>query len=149
MNNAREALIVEALGELAVLLDRAEAVVPALDAAAKAAEQASAGLAAQAGALDASVANLMGNAKAQAIRHVARRTDELARTAGEAQTRSMKAAAQQLFREELLPAFQRLARSLDDRDRQHRWRSWWVHAATAAAASAITWCIAACALPSH
>jgi uncharacterized protein (DUF885 family) len=149
MSNAREALIVEALGELAVLLDRAEAVVPALDAAAKAAVQASTGLAAQAGALDGSVASVIRDAKAQAIRHLARRTDELARTAAEAQSRSMKAAGQQLFREELLPAFQRLARSLDDRGRKHRWQTWWAHAATAAAASAATWSIATCVLPTH
>lgn len=149
MSNAREALIAEALGELAVLLDRVEAVAPALDAAAQAAVQAGADLAAQAGALNGGVASVIENAKTQAIKHLARRTDELTRTAAETQARSMEAAARQLFREELAPAFQRLARSLDARGANHARRSWWTHAATAVAASAVTWSIAAYALPLH
>ena len=71
------------------------------------------------------------------------RTDELARSSGEAQLRAMQSAAMTLFRDELHPALQRLAGSLQQQSRLARVESWLTHAAVAILASALSWAMAA------
>jgi hypothetical protein len=143
---AREALIVEALGEVAALIDRVEAVAPAMGAAREALVQASAALAGQLVAFDSRMTAITENAKVQAVRHIARRTDEMARNALDTQTRAMEDAARTLFRTELGPALQRVVMPLQRLvDRVERpWECWLTHAATAAAASTATWLLVAC-----
>lgn len=147
-SSAREALIAETLGEMAALLDRVEAVAPALDASRLALINASTELAGQVTAFESRMAGVTENAKVQAVRHIARRTDEIARVSAEAQTRAMEEAARMLFRTEVGPALQRVAMPLQHlADLAHRgahpWQHWLTHAATAAAASAVTWVLAA------
>ena len=107
-SSAREALIAEALGEMAELLDRLEAVAPALDVSRLALINASTELAGQVTAFESRMAGITENAKAQAVKHIARRTEEIARVSGEAQTRAMEEAARMLFRTEVGPALQRV-----------------------------------------
>lgn len=147
-SSAREALIAETLGEMAGLLDRVEAVAPALDASRLALINASTELAGQVTAFESRMAGITENAKVQAVKHIARRTDEITRVSAEAQTRAMEEAARMLFRTEVGPALQRVAMPLQHlADLAHRgahpWRHWLTHAATAAAASATTWALAA------
>ena len=96
-NTAREAFIVETLGEVAALLDRVEAVAPALDASRLALIHASAELAGQVTAFESRMAGITENAKVQALKHIARRTDEMARSSLDSQTRAMEEAARMLF----------------------------------------------------
>lgn len=147
-SSAREALIAETLGEMAALLDRLEAVAPALDASRLALINASTELAGQVTAFESRMAGITENAKTQAVKHIARRTDEITRVSAEAQTRAMEEAARMLFRTEVGPALQRVAMPLqllaDLAQRgAHPWQHWLTHAATAAAASAVTWALAA------
>lgn len=147
-SSAREALIAETLGEMVALLDRVETVAPALDASRLALINASTELAGQVTAFESRMAGVTENAKVQAVRHIARRTDEIARVSAEAQTRAMEEAARMLFRTEFGPALQRVAMPLQHlADLAHRgahpWQHWLTHAATAAAASAVTWVLAA------
>lgn len=147
-SSAREALIAETLGEMAALLDRVEAVAPALDASRLALINASTELAGQVTAFESRMAGITENAKMQAVKHIARRTDEITRVSAEAQTRAMEEAARMLFRTEVGPALQRVALPLQHlADLAHRgahpWQHWLTHAATAAAASAATWALAA------
>lgn len=147
-NTAREAFIVETLGEVAALIDRVEAVAPALDASRLALINASAELAGQVTAFERRMAGITENVKVQAVKHIARRTDELARSSLEAQTRAMEEAARMLFRTEVGPALQRVMLPLrhlaDLAQRGARpWEHWLTHAATAVAASALTWTLAA------
>jgi uncharacterized membrane-anchored protein len=140
-SSAREALIAEALGEMAALLDRVEAVAPALDASRLALINASAELAGQVTAFESRMAGITENAKVQAVKHIARRTEEITRVSAEAQTRAMEEAARMLFRTEVGPALQRVAMPLQHlADLAHRgahpWQHWLTHAATAAVASA-------------
>jgi len=139
-SSAREALIAEALGDVAQLLDRVETVVPALEAARQALMQAGLQLAGRLGAFEGRMAALTENAKTQAVQHIVRRTNELARQSLDAQTRAMSEAAQTLFRTEAGPALQRLAVPLQQLvERVDRpWVGWLTHAATAACASALT-----------
>jgi hypothetical protein len=148
MSSAREALIAETLGEMAALLDRVEAVAPALDASRLALINASTELAGQVTAFESRMAGITENAKMQAVKHIARRTEGITRVSAEAQTRAMEEAARMLFRTEVGPALQRVAMPLQHlADLAHRgahpWQHWLTHAATAAAASAVTWALAA------
>ena len=147
-STAREALIVETIGEVAALIDRVEAVAPALEAGRLALINASAELAGQVTAFESRMAGITENAKVQAVKHIARRTDEIARGSLDAQTRAMEEAARMLFRAEVGPALQRVAMPLQHlADLAHRvarpWERWLTHAATAAVASALTWALAA------
>ena len=111
-STAREALIVEAIGEVAALIDRVEALAPALDASRLALVHASGELAGQVVAFENRMAAITENAKVQAVKHIARRTDEMARSSLDAQTRAMEEAARALFRTEVSPALQRLVMPL-------------------------------------
>jgi len=146
-STAREAFIVETLGEVAALLDRVEAVAPALDASRLALINAATELAGQVTAFESRMAGISENAKVQAVRHIARRTDEMARSSLLAQTRAMEEAARTIFRTEVGPSMQRLVMPLQHlanlAQRHARpWDLWLTHAATALAASALTLALA-------
>lgn len=143
LTTAREALVAEALGEVARVAERLEAVVLAVDASCEALTQASANLSVQLTSFETRMTAIAENAKGVAIRHIAQRTDELARSSGEAQVRAMQSAAMTLFRDELRPALQRLAGSLQEQPRLARFESWLTHAAVAILASALSWVMAA------
>lgn len=143
LTTAREALVAEALGEVARVAERLEAVVPEVDASREALTQAGANLSDQLTSFEARMTAITENAKGVAIRHIARRTDELARSSGEAQVRAMQSAAMTLFRDELHPALQRLAGSLQEQPRKARFERWLTHAAVAILASALSWAMAA------
>jgi hypothetical protein len=144
-STAREALIVEALGEVLGVIQRLEAVAPALDASRLALVRDSAKLVAQVDSFENRMVVITENAKVRAVQHIARRTDEMARSTLDAQTRAMEEAARTLFRNELAPAFQRLVVPLQQlAERAARpFESWLTHAATAVMASALTWAVAA------
>ncbi|WP_428424468.1 hypothetical protein [Methylibium sp.] len=143
-STAREALIVEAIGEVAALIDRVEAVARSMDAARQVLVQASAELASQVVAFESRMTAVTENAKVQAVRHIARRTDEVARSSLDTQTRAMEEAARALFRSEIGPTLQRLVMPLQHLadSGAHPWERWLTHAATAAVASALTWALA-------
>jgi hypothetical protein len=84
------------------------------------------------------------NAKVQALRHIAHRTNELTLRLREEQTQAMAATARELFKTELGPAMQRLVRPLQHlvNRLEHPWKSWLTHAATATVAAASTWVLA-------
>ena len=142
---AREALIAEAIGEVAALIDRVEAVAPSMDEARRALVRASVELAGQVVAFENRMTAITENAKVQAVRHIARRTDEVARSSMDTQTRAMEEAARALFRTEIGPTLQRLVMPLQHlAERGDRpWERWLTHAATAAVASAVTWVLVA------
>jgi hypothetical protein len=147
-SSAREALIAETLGDMAGLLDRVAAVAPALDASRLALINASTELIGQLTAFESRMAGITDNAKAHAVRHIARQTDELTRISAQAQTRAMEEAAQVLFRSEVGPALQRVAMPLQHladlaQRGAHPWQHWLTHAATAVVASGLTWAVAA------
>ena len=147
-STAREALIVETLGEVAALIDRVEAVAPSMDAARQALVHASAELASAVVAFEHRMTAITENAKLTAVKHIARRTDEITRSSLDAQTRAMEEAARALFRAEVGPALQRLVMPLQHlTDLAHRgarpWERWATHAATAALACAATLALAA------
>lgn len=145
LTTAREALLAEALGEVARLAERLEAVAPALDASREALVRSGENLAGQVGSFETRMVTIVENAKTVAVRHIAQRTDELARSSSEAQTRAMEVAARAVFRNELSPALQRLAEPLQRLSvrRATPFDRWLTHAAVAVLSSALTWAAAA------
>jgi ABC-type transporter Mla subunit MlaD len=137
-----------AIGQLGDLLDRMETLAPRLDASHLALTQVSAELAEQATAYETRMADITENAKLQAVKHIARRADEMARGTVDTQTRAMQEAARVVFRHEVGPALQRVTLPLQDvaalaRKGARPWEVWLLHAATAVLASAISWAMAA------
>ncbi|RYF59952.1 MAG: hypothetical protein EOO27_07605 [Comamonadaceae bacterium] len=142
--SAREALIAEAIGDLARLIDQAQALQPAMAESRQALVDAHAKLAVQLAAFEAQIAALTEKAKVQAVKHILARTDEAARRSVEAQGRAMADAARVAFGVELGATMQRLQSALQpltERPEQ-RWERWLTHAAAAATASALTWTLA-------
>ena len=138
---AREALIVEALGEAATLIRQVEALASMLDESRQALLDAHGGLASQLTAFEAQVAALTERAKVQAVKHILVRTDEAARRSIELQARAMADAARVAVGGELGATLQRLQSALQpliERPDRRRER-WLTYLAAVATASAVTW----------
>ena len=140
-STAREALITEVIGEVAGLLDRVEALIPAIDASRQAAADAGAQLAGGLEALGDRMAAVTETARTQVVQHIVRRTEEAARRAQEAQSRAIAEAAREVFRVEVERSLQKLATAVQAAcfRTPPAWESWLTHAATAVVASAATW----------
>ena len=143
--SAREALIAEVVGDLARMLDRAEALERSMALSRQALADAHGRLSDQLATFEAQVTALTERAKVQAVKHILARTDEAARQSIDQQGRAMADAARVAFGAELGATMQRLQltlRQLVDR-RLQRWDRWLAHAGVAATASAVTWVTAA------
>ena len=140
-STAREALIVEVIGDVAGLLDRVEALMPAIDASRQAAADADAQLAAGLEALEDRMAAVTETARTQVVLHIVRRTEEAARRAQEVQSRVIAEAAREVFRVEVERSLQHLATAVQAASLRTppAWEAWLAHAATAVTASAATW----------
>jgi hypothetical protein len=137
---AREALIIEAIGEAANLIESVERLTPQFGKMGREFDRANAGLRDSLARFEAQVLALTENAKVQAVKHIVARTDEAARRSIEQQGRAMADAAQKAFGAELGATMQRLQATLRllIEQRERRWERWLTHAAVAAAASAAT-----------
>lgn len=137
--------MVETLGDVARLLDRVEALVPALNATHGALGDAGAQLNARLAEFQNEISAITQTAKTQVVQHVATRIEAAAKHAQQVQARAMAAAARELFRAEVEQSLQRLVASIEvlRRPKEHPWEPWLTHAAVAAAASAATWAVIA------
>lgn len=138
--SAREALIAEALGDLAHLLERAEALQPAMLESRQALLDAHAQLAQQLATFEAQVVGFTEHAKGHTAKHIQARTDEATRQLVRLQTKAMSEAAQVLFKEEIHPTLQRLAAPMYQllHRVEHPWEGWLTHAATVVVTSSVT-----------
>ncbi|NUZ08081.1 hypothetical protein [Piscinibacter koreensis] len=141
----REALLADLVGDVARLLDRVEALRPALTESTDNMTAAQASLLAQLAAFDSHIIALAEKAKIQTVKYILARTDEAAKRTAEVQVQAMNAAAKELFLSELEPALRQAAAPLLRLEQQaaRPWIRWLTHAATAAAASASTWALVA------
>jgi hypothetical protein len=145
LTTAREALLAEALGQVATLLDRLEAIAPVLESSREAIARSGATAEAQLSSFEARMTAIAERAQSVAVRHVAQRTQAHARSCATAQTLAMQDAARAMFRSELVPALQRLVAPLQSLARSGAcpFERLLAHAMTAAVASALTWVMAA------
>lgn len=138
---AREALLVEAIGDVARLLRDVEAVAPAIHEACRALVQARLDLEEQVTDFERRLAATTEFAKNEVVRHIGARTDEAARRSIDQQSRAMADAARVAFGVELGATMQRLQATLQPliERRAPPWESWLTHATAAAMAAAATW----------
>lgn len=137
---AREALIAEALGEIALLLDRVESVTTSMEASRLAIASATADLDQRLHSFEAGVARLTDHAKARLVDHIVRRTGEATRESIQTQAQAMNAAARLAFSAQVNSELARLSTTLERllRRAEGPWERWLAHAATAAASAAVT-----------
>jgi len=137
---AREALIAEALGDVARLLDRIESLRISMEAARQTLEQADAQRAERLKAFDAGTSTLTQRAKLGMAQYIAHCAAEATRQSIEAQSRALHEAARLAFTQQFDPTMARftaLLRQLVQRA-DRRWDHWLTHAATAAASVVLT-----------
>lgn len=137
-----------AIGDLGTLLDRFEKLAPQLEASRVELLSTSTELAERVEAYSKRMDEITQNAKLQAVKHIARRADEMARGTVDTQTRAMEEAARVVFRNEIGPTLQRVTLPLQEvvamaRKGARPWEGWLLHAATAVLSSAISWGMAA------
>ena len=137
---AREALLIEAIGEVVNLIDSVDRLTSELQEMSREIDRASEGLRVSLAGFETKVLALTEKAKVQAVKHILARTDEAARRSIELQSRAMADAARVAFGADLGATMQRL-QSLYERPGR-RWEQWLTHAAAAATASAATWTLA-------
>jgi hypothetical protein len=144
-STAREALIAEAIGEVVGLLDRVEALLPAIDASRQAAADAVVQLTTGLEALEDRMAAVTETARTQVVQHIVRRTEEAARRVQETQSGAIAKAAREVFRIEVQRSLQQLATAVlsEGLRRPSAWEAWLTHAAAAVTASAATWALMA------
>jgi hypothetical protein len=142
-STSREALIAEAIGDVVGLLDRVEALLPAIDATRQGAADAGAQLASGLEALEDRMAAVTETARTQVVQHIVRRTEEAARQAQQTQSRLIADAARGVFRLEVERSLQHLATVVQAASlrRPPAWEAWLTHAAAAVTASAATWAL--------
>ena len=142
--SVREALIIEAIGDAAKLIESAGQLTSEYRKAARDFDRASAGLRDSLARFDPDIKALSEKAKVQVVKHVLARTDEAARYAIELQRRAVTDAARSALDAELGGHFQRLQsaiRPLVEQSRR-RWEQWLMHASVAAVVSAAIWALA-------
>jgi hypothetical protein len=143
-STAREALIVEALGDLAGLLDRVEASTSKMQEARQAMTVTGALLLDRLAAFETGMSSIEQRARTKAVEHIIHRTSEAARHSIDLQTRAMSDAARTAFRTQVDATLTRLTGSLQRIARQadRPWDLWLTHAATAASSAVVTLLIA-------
>lgn len=138
---AREALIVEALGEVALLLDRVESLTSSMEVGRLGLANASAELDSRLKAFELRTASVAQQVQVKAIEHIVRRTGRATSDSIELQARAMNVAARLAFSTEVDSNLARLTRLLQQI--LHRvdrpWDLWLTHAATVAVSAAFTW----------
>lgn len=149
---AREALIAEAIGDVAKLLREVEAVAPALDETCQALLLANTSLRDELSGFERRMAAITENAKTVTAKHLAARADEAARRSIDQQSRAMADAARVAFGAELGATLQRLQATLQPLierrvQRWGHWETWLTHAAAAALAAGATWALALYVVP--
>lgn len=141
---AREALIAEALGDIGHLLDRIEALLPAMDASRTALVETGTEFDQRLVAFQKQLAEDAQQTRARAVQHLTLHTNILTRTSIDDQTRAMTQAARKLFNDEVGPTLKQLTESLQRiiQRTDRVWELWLTHAATAVTSAAIVGALA-------
>ena len=138
---AREALIVEVLGEVALLLERIESLTSSMEVGRLELANAGAHLDSRLEAFELGTASVAQQVQVKAIEHIIRRTGKATSDSIELQARAMNAAARLTFSAQVDSNLTRLTHALQQA--LHRvdrpWDVWLTHAATATVSAALTW----------
>ena len=130
---AREALIVEVIGDVAKLIDRVEALTPVMDASQKRLVAAAIRLGGDLEPFKARLAQVVTQTENAAVEHVRRCTAQIAAESMRKQRQAMDDAARAIVEREIGPPLRQLASTLQtlvERTRRPQWATWATYAAT-------------------
>jgi hypothetical protein len=136
---AREALMIEAIGEAGQLIDSVTRLAPTLQDISREIVNADASLRNNLSAFEGRMAAITENAKTKTVQHLAVRTEEAARRSIDQQARAMADAAQVAFGVEIGATLRRLKSMVDQSGRG--WERGLTYAAVATASSSVTWVV--------
>jgi hypothetical protein len=111
-STAKEALIAEALGEMASLIDRMETLAPELQASRQALVLSHKELVKQVTVFKTQMTEVIGFAKVQTAKHIGQSADVATKKLIAIQTESMQSAGRDLFRAEIHPVIRQVAQQL-------------------------------------
>lgn len=134
---AREALLIEAVGDVVQLMDVLERLSPEIRGASRELDRARESLRVALENFEPQLLARMEKAKVSALKYIAVRTEEAARRSIDLHTRALTEAAQTALRTELLPHIRRL-QALMVPPPKHHWESFLTHAAAVSVSSAVT-----------
>ena len=148
---AREALFAEALGEMAGLVGRVDALLPALQDTRRSLIDANAQLSSQLRAFEGRMTAITDRAKVETEEHIAKHANERTLKTMHLQALAIQEAARTALGTEIRPTLQELIaplqqlahRALQRESPWAHWERWLIHVATAAVASAVSWLAAA------
>lgn len=149
-STAREALIAEALGEVGALIDRLEALVPAVDGWGQTAWRAYENLIDRINRFDNQVQNTINEAESEALSRILRHAEHITRQSLETQAMAMKTTARELFRTEFDPATARVLSQMQElAQKRVSTRMVWIYCLAAFCAGADLMALLVHCLPSH
>lgn len=145
-STAKEALIAEALGEVAKLIDRVEAVAPVMNSSRQALVQVSETLVHQACAFDNRMSALTQKTVDVASTHIVRRANEVTAKTLDTQILAMQSAAREMFNKEFHPVVNQVLAQLAHlarlaQPRKYPWVPWLTHGAAFVSGAALTWLV--------
>lgn len=145
-STAKEALIAEALGEVATLIDRVEAVAPVMNCSRQALVQVSETLVHQVSAFDNRMSALTQKAVDVASTHIVRRANEVTAQTLDTQILAMQSAAREMFNKEFHPVVNQVLAQLTHlarlaQPRKNPWLPWLTHGAAFVTGAALTWLV--------
>ena len=141
---AREALIVEVIGDIAKLIDRVEALAPAMNASQKRLADTAIRLDASVEPVAAKMVQAIIGTQNAAVEHVRRCTAEIAAESMRKQRQAMDAAARAIIEREIEPPMRKLASALQvliERTRRPQWETWATYAATGTLPTILATCL--------
>lgn len=126
-HNVREAVLVEALGDLLALMDRADALIPALEEGRKTLHQAATRLSRQVTDFESRMDTASEQMKAAMCKHMALWSEHLMAEALRVHIPALRQAAKAVLAEEIQPAIQtvQLCAQRLEASRRRRWWQWW------------------------
>ena len=151
LGTAREALFAEALGDMAGLVGRVDALLPALQETRQSLIDANAQLSSQLRAFEGRMTAITENAKVVTVEHIAKHTKERTHKTMHVLALEIQEAARTALGTEIRPTLQELLAPLQQlahlalqrESPWALWERWLIHVATATVASAVSWLTAA------
>ncbi len=145
-STAKEALIAEALGDMATLLERIEKLGPVMDISHRQLVQISKDLIREVSMFETRMTDFRFKTIDVAARQIDQRTDEAATRILNAQIAAMQSAARDMFNKEVHPVVNRTIAQLEHLARpaqpdQNRWLPWLTHSAAFVTGAALTWLV--------
>ena len=143
---AKEALIAEALGDMAGLIDRLEKLAPVMSTARQELVQSSHALVCEVSMFEFRMSDISQNAMELGVKQIEQKASGVCAQSLNSQILAMQSAAREMFNKEFHPVLNRTVTQLEYLARlaqpdQNRWLPWLTHGAAFVTGAALTWLV--------